>query len=936
MCAAERSEDAFVFDREAVDEAAHLQDWRIRGRLRSAVRMRGGILADKVGYGKTATTIGLVECTRAEGAPRPPSGWGGALTPSRATLVLCPVNLITQWVREVQKFVAGGLRVIPLQTYAQLKRVSAQELADADVVVTTYRLFYSAPYLERLRQVACLQSGGGRGGPDGPVPAALRWPPREQLRMGGPDARRRHSLRTFSRQYAQVMSRLEGAGAPVLGAGGASWRAGAGGQPSKRMRAKGPADAASRQRAPSAHGAPERVPDAAVVGGGRPGKRMRGKGPREAAPRQRALGAHEAPERALGGVIAASAGRDAAARPARAATGKAGKACGPKRAQGAQGPPLLSCFHWKRLVLDEFHELLTRHPPAQVIVQSLSSKYRWGLSGTLPCKKTADVVKMAAFFGADLAGIKHRSQAPRAVCQQWLDHCARRNVAGLQELKSEEEIVLVRQHPAERALYLQLAHAASDLDLVGEDDAAALLSLRRRGQEGLVKLCSHFQLSGGQLQRSALDECDAVLQRRTRELASSRQAVRRALEEARALVLQLEPVRQLVDGLDEARRRWAELWSSFPPLPPAGPAAAAGEAAGPALAGGPAGETRRHLRGCLADAEASASAGAAAAAAGAPEPLRQLLRRSKPPEACCADALQAWRASKAGQAVQKEAAELHKRALQAVAGALRAMKTLEACARLVHFFDVTVRTARDEELMRCPICLEDIPLALRCVLPCAHLGCTSCVEEAVRRDARCPVCRASATPRQVMRLEAHLGADGGPAGECGRYGSKITKLLNFLASLQEREPSAKVILFVQWEDLKRKVAGALEESNMAFEHLRGGVFARQRTIERFQHEEGGSRVLLLSLEDSASGTNLTRANHVILFHPVVSGTREAAVACEMQAVGRALRAGQERPVKVWRFVTAGTVEQRLTEEHQRDLWERWQRRVGRPADGARG
>ena len=74
-----------------------------------------------------------------------------------------------------------------------------------------------------------------------------------------------------------------------------------------------------------------------------------------------------------------------------------------------------------------------------------------------------------------------------------------------------------------------------------------------------------------------------------------------------------------------------------------------------------------------------------------------------------------------------------------------------------------------------------------------------------------------------------------------------------------------------------------------------------------------------------------------LFHPVVSGTREAAVACEMQDVGRALWAGQERLVKIWRFFTAGTVEQRLTDEHQHDLRERWQRRAGRPvASGGRG
>ena len=91
--------------------------------------------------------------------------------------------------------------------------------------------------------------------------------------------------------------------------------------------------------------------------------------------------------------------------------------------------------------------------------------------------------------------------------------------------------------------------------------------------------------------------------------------------------------------------------------------------------------------------------------------------------------------------------------------------------------------------------------------------------------------------------------------------------------------------------------------------------------ERPAAESG--RVLLLSLMDSASGTNLTSANHVVLFHPVIAGSREEAVACEMQAVGRALRAGQKHPVKIWRFVVVGTVEQKITEEHQNDLWERF-------------
>lgn len=43
---------------------------------------------------------------------------------------------------------------------------------------------------------------------------------------------------------------------------------------------------------------------------------------------------------------------------------------------------------------------------------------------------------------------------------------------------------------------------------------------------------------------------------------------------------------------------------------------------------------------------------------------------------------------------------------------------------------------------------------------------------------------------------------------------------------------------------------------------------------------------MLSMENAASGTNLTQATHIILLDPVL-GTREEAEATERQAVGRA-------------------------------------------------
>ena len=56
------------------------------------------------------------------------------------------------------------------------------------------------------------------------------------------------------------------------------------------------------------------------------------------------------------------------------------------------------------------------------------------------------------------------------------------------------------------------------------------------------------------------------------------------------------------------------------------------------------------------------------------------------------------------------------------------------------------------------------------------------------------------------------------------------------------------------------------------------------------------RVIMLSLEHAASGTNLVEATHVILIDPVAD-TTERAVAIESQAIGRAHRMGQDKKVR---------------------------------------
>merc|ERR1712113_1343841 len=117
-----------------------------------------------------------------------------------------------------------------------------------------------------------------------------------------------------------------------------------------------------------------------------------------------------------------------------------------------------------------------------------------------------------------------------------------------------------------------------------------------------------------------------------------------------------------------------------------------------------------------------------------------------------------------------------------------------------------------------------------------------------------------------------------------------------------------------FDDLKFQVAAALREAGIPTAQLKGSVSQRAHIIRDWQENPDSKIfVLLLSLAESASGTNLTAGSHIVFVHPMLASTPERAIAQELQAIGRARRHGQQRDtLHVWRFVTDGTIEQDIT------------------------
>lgn len=111
--------------------------------------VRGGILADGIGTGKTCVALALLDKWRCM-EPCVPDSLSPSPIPSRATLVIVPPNIWDQWGREVAKFFqAGSLQVVMAEDVSFLKTCSLRTIAEADLVVVSYRIFASKSYCAR-------------------------------------------------------------------------------------------------------------------------------------------------------------------------------------------------------------------------------------------------------------------------------------------------------------------------------------------------------------------------------------------------------------------------------------------------------------------------------------------------------------------------------------------------------------------------------------------------------------------------------------------------------------------------------------------------------------------------------------------------------------------------------------------------------------------
>lgn len=221
----------------------------------------------------------------------------------------------------------------------------------------------------------------------------------------------------------------------------------------------------------------------------------------------------------------------------------------------------------------------------------------------------------------------------------------------------------------------------------------------------------------------------------------------------------------------------------------------------------------------------------------------------------------------------------------------------------------------EDEDNNCIICYEFMPEPV--ITPCGHLFCQDCINKCLSIKKECPMCKSEVKPEQLVKVNKRKHSQSNKQELSDevitnplvqKYGTKLGKLIQMTRSLLSQD--ARIIIFSQWDDMLLLIRKSMMENGIDCSFISGNVYRRNKAISRFKLGGKDNSVILLSLENSASGTNLTEASHIIMVEPI-DNTKENIKAIEGQAIGRAVRLGQKNVTKIMRILCKDTIEEEI-------------------------
>lgn len=143
--------------------------------------------------------------------------------------------------------------------------------------------------------------------------------------------------------------------------------------------------------------------------------------------------------------------------------------------------------------------------------------------------------------------------------------------------------------------------------------------------------------------------------------------------------------------------------------------------------------------------------------------------------------------------------------------------------------------------------------------------------------------------------------------------SKLERLMEYLE--EARANGKRVVLFSQFTSMLKLIRERLDAIDVDYHYLDGQTKNEDRLHLTTRFNTGEKDLFLISLKAGGTGLNLTGGDTVILYDSWWNP------AIEDQAADRVHRFGQKKSVQVIRFITTGTIEERINDlqEKKREL-----------------
>lgn len=249
----------------------------------------------------------------------------------------------------------------------------------------------------------------------------------------------------------------------------------------------------------------------------------------------------------------------------------------------------------------------------------------------------------------------------------------------------------------------------------------------------------------------------------------------------------------------------------------------------------------------------------------------------------------------------------------------------------INYYDKQINIFKDNFIKEtvaepCPICIDKIDIAV--ITNCRHIYCKNCIDTMFERSnnkpINCPYCRTQIVKNEITYIDITKDK---PNNECkedaieedkdslelNKYG---TKLANLKKSIQEilENTDERIIIFSRWDKMLLLVSKMLSEFNIKYLRCGGNTNVINNIIGKFKTDKS-YRIILLSSETCTSGNNLTEASRIYLLDTIQKNKYET-VSMENQAIGRAVRLGQDKEVIIKRFIMKNTVEEQYFNENK--------------------